>query len=87
MGTLNVKKYASLCVLGGEVAYIVCLGGGTLMLRTPEASALHHQLFSLMPGFTWLTFGSFMLGAIYVAIASGIGGAYIAWMHNVSLNK
>ena len=84
---LNIKKYAGLCVLGGEVVYLICLVGGIMALRTPEATALHHQLFSLMPGFTWLTFGSFLLGALYVAIGSYLGGAYIAWMLNSSLKK
>lgn len=83
MGKLSVKKYAALCVLGGEVAYTACLLYGTQL--TGKAAELHHAIFELMPGFTWLGVGSFIAGAVTVAVWSGIGGFYIAWMHNVSL--
>ncbi len=83
MGKLSIKMYAALCVLGGEVAYVVCLIYGTTL--TGPAAELHHDLFALLPGFTWLSAGSFIAGAISVALWSGIGGSYIAWMHNKSL--
>lgn len=83
MGKLSIKKYAGLCILGGEVAYTACLLYGTIL--TGKAAELHHAIFALFPGFTWISFGSWMVGAIIVAIWSGLGGAYIAWMHNVSI--
>lgn len=83
MGKLSIKKYAALCVLGGEIAYTACLLFGTQL--TGKAAALHHALFELLPGFTWLGFGSFLAGAATVAVWSGVAGAYIAWMHNFSL--
>ena len=85
MGKLSIGKYAGLCVLGGEIAYAACLFYGTTL--TGDAAALHHSFFGLLPGFTWLSAGSVVAGAITVAIWSGIGGAYIAWMHNVSIKK
>lgn len=83
MGKLSILTYAGLCVLGAEVAYTACIIYGTTL--TGAAAELHHALFQLLPGFTWLSAGSFIAGAITVAIWSGIGGAYIAWMHNKSL--
>ena len=85
MGTLSIGKYAALCVLGGEIAYAVCLVYGTTL--TGKAAELHHALFELLPGFTWLGAGGVIAGAVSVALWSGIGGAYIAWMHNVSIKK
>jgi len=70
-------------VLGGEVAYTVCLLYGTTLAG--RAAELHHALFELLPGFTWIGFGSWLQGAISIAIWSGLGGAYIAWMHNASI--
>lgn len=83
MGKLSIKMYAGLCVLGGEVFYAACVLFGTFL--SGEVAALHHALFELLPGFTWLSAVSFVAGMVSVAIWSGIGGAYIAWMHNKSL--
>lgn len=85
MGTLSLKSYVSKCILGGEIAYVVCVLGGLLPLRSQTAINLHHTLFEMLPGFIWLNFGSFLLGAIYVLIFSWIFGAYMVWMHNSSL--
>ncbi|OGN03785.1 MAG: hypothetical protein A2655_04530 [Candidatus Yanofskybacteria bacterium RIFCSPHIGHO2_01_FULL_43_42] len=85
MGKLSIKKYSSLCALGGVVAYTTCLIYGTTL--TSKAAELHHAIFELLPGFTWLNFGSFVVGAITIGVWSGIGGAYIAWMHNTSLTN
>ena len=85
MGKLSIKKYAALCVLGGEVAYTVCMLYGNFL--TGQAAELHQALLSLLPGVANLNFGSWFVGAISVAAWSGLGGAFIAWMHNVSINK
>ncbi|MEK7547994.1 MAG: hypothetical protein AAB540_03810 [Patescibacteria group bacterium] len=85
MGKLSIKKYAGLCVLGGEVAYTACLIYGTML--TGKVAEFHHAIFELLPGFTWLGIGSWLAGAVTVAVWSGLGGSYIAWMHNVSLEK
>lgn len=85
MGKLSLKSYGWKCVLGGEVAYIVCLFGGLLTLRSPRATELHHLLFETIPGFTWITFGSVVLGAVYVLAFSCIFAWYMVWMHNSSL--
>lgn len=85
MGKLSIKKYAWLCVLGGETAYTACLLYGTTL--TGKTAELHHAIFALLPGFAWISFGSWLAGAISIAVWSGLGGAFVAWMHNVSLEK
>lgn len=73
------------CVLGAEVVYVLCLLGGLLSWRSSEAIELHHRLFETLPGFTWLTFGSFVWGAILIAVLAWLFGAYMVWMHNSSM--
>ncbi len=82
---LSLKRYGWLCVLGAEVAYVLCLLGGLLPFKKKRAIELHHAVFETLPGFTWLTFGSFILGAIYMFVFAWIFAAYMVWMHNTSL--
>lgn len=82
---LSLKPYGWLCVLGGEVAYLLCLIGGYLPWRTAQGTALHHALFETLPGFAWGNFGSVILGAAYVFVFAWIFAWYIVWMHNSSL--
>lgn len=65
--------------------YLVCLLGGLLPIRDSEISALHHKIFELMPGFEWLSIGSFILGAVYVFVFSWAIAWYMVWMYNSSL--
>ncbi len=85
MERLSLKSYVRKCVLGAEIAYVVCLLGGFLPLRSQRGIELHHSLFETLPGFTWLTFGSFIWGAILIAVIAWAFGAYMVWMHNSSL--
>lgn len=85
MGKLSIGKYAGLCVLGGVIAYTVCMTYGFFLTGT--AAELHVALFQLFPGFAGMDPVSWFAGVISVAVWSGIGGAYIAWMHNVSLEQ
>ncbi|MEK7608343.1 MAG: hypothetical protein AAB495_02090 [Patescibacteria group bacterium] len=82
---LSLKRYGWLCVLGSEVAYILCLIGGFLPLRSERGMELHHALFETLPGFTWISAGSAFLGAIYMFAFAWIFAAYMVWMHNTSL--
>ncbi len=82
---LSLSKYAGLCVLGGEVAYLACYAYGSFL--TGKMAELHHSLFSLLPGFTWGSSSGLLVGAVSIALWSGVGGLYIAWMHNVSMLK
>ncbi|MDP2630194.1 MAG: hypothetical protein Q8P56_02180 [Candidatus Uhrbacteria bacterium] len=85
MGKLSIGKYAGLCVLGGVIAYTACMAYGLFL--TGKAAELHLALFQLFPGFVGMDGVSWIAGVISVAVWSGVGGAYIAWMHNVSIKK
>lgn len=85
MDQLSLKKYGWKCVLGGEIAYVICLVGGFLPLRSTAAMELHHRLFETLPGFTWISFASFLLGAVYMFVFAWIFAWYYVWMHNTSL--
>ena len=85
MGKLSLKSYVWKCVLGSEIVYVLCLLGGLLPIRSTRGIELHHTFFETLPGFTWLTFGSVILGAIYFFAFALIFGWYYVWMHNSSL--
>ncbi|MDP1719092.1 MAG: hypothetical protein Q8L24_01565 [bacterium] len=85
MEKLSLKSYGWKCVLGAEIVYVVCLVGGLIPLRSAGIIQLHHALFELLPGFTWLNFGSFVIGAVYMFVFSWIFAWYYVWMHNSSL--
>ena len=96
MEKLSLKSYVSKCALGAEIFYVACIiFGFTLGTRVLDAVAgsfgdisgatLHHELFNLLPGFTWISFGSFIVGAIDIAIFAVIFGWYMVWMYNSSL--
>lgn len=82
---LLLKPYVWKCVLGSEVAYVLCLIGGFVPLRSTRATELHHNLFETLPGFTWINFESVLLGAVYMFIFALVFGSYYVWMHNSSL--
>ena len=82
---LSLKRYGWLCVLGGEIGYVLCLAGGYLPLRTSRGMELHKTLFETFPGVVWGTVGGVILGAVYVFIFAWVFATYFVWMHNTSL--
>lgn len=87
MEQLSLKRYGWKCVLGAEVVYAICLLGGFLPLRNARGIEFHHAIFETLPGFAWISFGSFVLGAVYVFVFAWIFASYFVWMHNSSLIK
>jgi len=87
MQELSLSSYVWKCVVGSEIAYVLCLVGGYLPWRTPRGLELHHTLFEMIPGFIWGSFGSAVWGAVLLGILSVIFGSYIVWMHNSSLEE
>ena len=87
MEQLSLKSYSWKCILGAEVVYVLCLLGGFFPWRTVAGIQIHHAIFETLPGFTWISFGSFVLGAIYMFVFSWIFAGYIVWMHNSSLER
>lgn len=84
---LSLKLYGWKCVLGAEAVYVLCVLGGFLPLRSAAGVQLHHTIFETLPGFIWISFGSFVLGAIYVFVSAWVFAYYFVWMHNSSLIK
>lgn len=84
-GELAYFSYVWKCVAGAEVAYFICLMGAFVLGRTADGTQLHNGLFETLPGFTWLTPASVVLGAVYMFIFAIIFGTYIVWMHNSSI--
>jgi uncharacterized BrkB/YihY/UPF0761 family membrane protein len=87
MKQLSLKSYGWKCVLGMEVAYVLCFIGAFVPVRTAAAMQLHHTLFETLPGFKWISFGSFILGAIYMFAFAWVFAWYVVWMHNSSLDS
>lgn len=85
MEQLSLKSYGWKCALGAEAVYALCLIGGFLPWRTAAGIQLHHVIFETLPGFMWISFGSVVLGAIYMFVFAWIFAWYIVWMHNSSL--
>ncbi len=82
---LSSKRYGWFCVLGFEALYALCLAYGLLLAG--KAAALHHSLFELLPGFTWINAGSIIAGAAGVFVFAWIFAWYFVWMHNASIVK
>lgn len=82
---LSLSKYGWRCVLGAEVAYVLCLAGGFVPIRSTAGIELHHKLFETLPGFTWINFSSVLLGVVYMFVFAWIFALYYVWMHNSSL--
>ena len=87
MGKLSLKSYVGKCLLGAEIVYFLCLLGGYIPWRTIAATELHHRLFETLPGFVWGSFGSVILGAVYMLVFALDFGSYMVWMHNSSIKK
>jgi hypothetical protein len=80
---LSKTKYATLCVVGTEIFYVLCIGYGLML--SGKAMEVHHSLFELIPGFAWGNVLGMLWGGLYLGVLTWIGGWYIAWMHNASL--
>lgn len=72
---------------GAEVAYLLCILGAFVVERTERGTEVHHTLFETLPGFTWISIGSVILGAMYMLVFAVIFGSYMVWMHNSSIKE
>ena len=75
MDKLSFSSYVKKCVLGTEIAYVVCLIGGYLPFRSTRGTELHCA-FETLPGFTGSLAASsgailFALVAIIVVLTYG----------------
>jgi hypothetical protein len=84
---LSLKRYGWLCVLGGEVAYVICILGGYRTDADGARDGTPRCVVRNAPGFNLGSPWSLILGAVYVFAFVWIFGAYMVWMHNTSLIK
>ncbi len=73
-GPLNLKVVMWSLGLFGAVSFILCVIYGLLV---PEPLHMKQLLLDLLPGFTWLSFGSFLLGLV----ESFLYGVYIGLVY------
>lgn len=75
---LNAKLWALTLMTWTAVTYVLCVGWGLLM-----PTRLHTELLEIsLPGFEWLTVGSFFLGLVEATLYGAYAGALLAWSHN-----
>ncbi len=60
-GPLNLKVVIWSLGLFGAVSFVLCVAYGLLV---PEALHMKQLLLILLPGFKWLSLGSFLLGLV-----------------------
>lgn len=67
---LNTRLIAWTLALFTTASYLLCVVYG---LVTPESIHMHTFLETVLPGFTWISFGSFLIGLA----ESFLWGAYV----------
>lgn len=58
---LKLKVVSLSLALAAAVSFVVCVGWGLVM---PASLHMHGFLELILPGFQWLSFGSFLLGLV-----------------------
>lgn len=79
---LSLIKYGWKCALGAELVYASCLLYGRTL--TGKAQELHRSLFELLPGFTWISVSSVLMGGLCVFAYAWVFAWYYVWMFNTS---
>lgn len=64
------------------ITYLLCVGYGLLAPETLHPAKL---LEGFLPGFTWLTYGSFVLGLIETLVYGAYAGALSCGLYNYFL--
>ncbi len=76
---INVKLVTWSAGIFTAISYLLCVLYG---LITPEAIHMHQFLETVLPAFSWLSLGSFLLGLI----ESFLWGVYIGFTFSVIYN-
>ena len=76
---LNWKIVAPTLATFTAITFVLCVGYGLIAPRAMHASWL---LEALLPGFTWLTFGSVLLGVIETALYGAWAGLLFCAIYN-----
>ena len=70
--------------LFGTVTFVACVVYGLIVPAAFHASPLLEQL---LPGFRWLTPGSFLLGLVETLVYGAYAGAVFSLIHNAVLRR
>lgn len=76
---LNLRLTLWTTTLFATLSYLLCVTVGLLL---PESASMHRLLELLLPAFTWISLGSFILGLIESALWGAYLGAGYALIHN-----
>lgn len=71
---LNIKVVSWALATTALISYLVCVSYG---LATPESLHMHGFLEQILPGFKWLSWPDFFIGAV----GSVLWGAYIGLVY------
>ena len=77
---LGIKTWAATLAAWCAVTFVLCVGWCSV---APEGWHVRPLLEMLLPGFTWLSVGSFVLGLFESALFGAYSGALLAVLHNV----
>ncbi|MEO6908233.1 MAG: DUF5676 family membrane protein [Abditibacteriaceae bacterium] len=78
VGKLDIWRVTLSAALAWTIAYVVCVAFG---LAFPQVE-MHSAWQAWLPGFKWLSFGSFFLGLVEVFLLTG----FIAWLFALVYN-
>ncbi|OFW28637.1 MAG: hypothetical protein A3H97_03470 [Acidobacteria bacterium RIFCSPLOWO2_02_FULL_65_29] len=77
---LNVKVWAMSSGCWTAISFTICVLGGVI---APGLPIPHGTLELLLPGFTWISPGSFVLGLVETSLYGVYTGWLFAMLHNV----
>ncbi len=78
MHQLSVKVMTVTTSLFGGVMFVACVVYGLLVPAFHNAALLE----AVLPGFRWLTVGSFILGVVETSLYGAFAGLVFAWLYN-----
>ena len=84
MHPLNLKVMTWSWSLFGGATFVACIVYGLIVPAAFHASQLLEQL---LPGFRWLTLGSFLLGLVETLAYGAYAGTVFTLIHNVVLRR
>ena len=84
MHPLSLKVMTWSGGLFGAVTFVACVVYGLIVPAAFHASPLLEQL---LPGFRWLTPGSFLLGLVETLVYGAYAGAVFSLIHNAVLRR
>lgn len=76
---LNLKVWSVSLGLTGAVSFVACVAWG---LATPQSVHMHPLLEMILPGFHWLSVGSFFLGLVESFLWGVWGAVVFVPIHN-----